>query len=292
MPSGSHPSSEEVTSSLGIVTHLCGCWVDDEPTRFSCYGAGMSQQQLFRLNWVLQMVADGNSESLGRQMSPSTLHEPEAPSLMPMLLGNQLEGSSTPCSYYDLLLCYCVDINKSWLDFFQQWHSHTKASVNGFRTEVGLQSDNCTQQWGRALDVTLQLLWTQLCGCFNQVNTGCLRVSAKGSGKGQSCWQMLLPLFRLQPLPFPSVSIRCWPCLIPCSPTAAVMRHVKLVPTFKKLCRPTFLQKTSLDENRRGLDLLMMNCKQLNHQIKIQIVKHDRELKTRRCPLCLLRDTD
>lgn len=86
--------------------------------------------------------------------------------------------------------------------------------------------------------------------------------------------------------------LRCWPCLIPCSPTAAAMRHVKLVPTFKKLCRPTFLQKTSLDENRRGLDLLMLNCKQLNHQIKIQIVKHDRQLKTRRCPLCLLQDTD
>lgn len=144
--------------------------------------------------------------TLRRQMSPGTLHEPVVPSLMPTLVGNQLEGSSSPRSYYDLVLCCCVDTNKSWLGFFQHWHSHTKASVNDFWPEVGLQSDNCAQQRGRALDVMLQLFWTQLCGCFNQANTRCLSVSAKGSGKGQSCWQMLLPLVRLQLPPLPSGS--------------------------------------------------------------------------------------
>lgn len=62
VPSGSYPSSDQVPSSLGVVTHFCVCWVDNKPTWFSCYGAVMSQQQVFRLKWILQMVTDGNSE--------------------------------------------------------------------------------------------------------------------------------------------------------------------------------------------------------------------------------------
>lgn len=96
---------------------------------------------------------------------------------------------------------------------------------------------------------------------------------------------------RLSPVGASVFLLRCGPFLIPCGLTAVAMRHMKLLPTFEKLYRPSLLQ-ISLDGNQRGSDLLMLNCKQLNQQIKIQIVKLARELKNRRCLQCLLQERD
>lgn len=94
----------------------------------------MSQQQVFRLNCILQMVPDREPKSLRIQMS---VHMSGMPSLLSLLLCNQPESSSNPWSYYNLVLCYCVDSNKPWLDFFPALTQSQKSICEWLQTRSG-----------------------------------------------------------------------------------------------------------------------------------------------------------